>query len=75
MMERRPDGSRPLWECRLVDGLEDGRWALIVKIHHSVAASKLLAALCDGDTGDEAHPQIPRPPAGMLVPACPTSTR
>jgi diacylglycerol O-acyltransferase / wax synthase len=28
------DRTRPLWEEWLVDGMEDGRWAIISKIHH-----------------------------------------
>jgi WS/DGAT/MGAT family acyltransferase len=31
------DRSRPLWEAVLVDGLEDGRAAYILKLHHSLA--------------------------------------
>jgi diacylglycerol O-acyltransferase len=30
----RLDRSRPLWEMVLLDGLADGRWALITKTHH-----------------------------------------
>jgi len=30
------DRARPLWEFTLVEGLEDGRAALIQKVHHSV---------------------------------------
>ena len=26
--------SRPLWEMVLLDGLADGRWALVCKTHH-----------------------------------------
>ena len=31
------DRSKPLWDMRVVDGLEGGRGALIVRIHHSLA--------------------------------------
>lgn len=54
IMERRLERDRPLWECWLVDGLQDERWALVIKVHHSVAdgvaASAMLAALCDDET-------------------------
>ena len=32
----RLDRHRPLWEMVLLDGLEDGRWALVTKTHHSM---------------------------------------
>src|SRR5450755_87720 len=34
LFARPLDRTRPLWEEWLVDGLEDGRWAVISKIHH-----------------------------------------
>lgn len=40
------DLSRPPWECTLIEGLGDGRFALFVKMHHSlidgVSGMKLL---------------------------------
>jgi len=47
------DRRRPLWNVSLVTGLEDGRWAIITKIHHcmvdGIAGSDLLGAvLTDG---------------------------
>jgi WS/DGAT/MGAT family acyltransferase len=37
LMSRRLDRDRPLWETWLVEGLEDGRWALVSTIHHCMA--------------------------------------
>ena len=51
MLETRLDRSRPLWELWLLDGLEDGRWALFAKVHHcmvdGVAGMQLLELLFD----------------------------
>lgn len=30
------DPDRPLWEAWIVEGLRGGRWALLLKVHHSV---------------------------------------
>ncbi len=72
----RLDRSRPLWELVVVEGLADGRWALVSKTHHcmvdgvgSVDASHVLfdldpdgAPLADR-TADEASrpPETPVP--------------
>jgi WS/DGAT/MGAT family acyltransferase len=45
------DRARPLWEYTLVDGLADGKSAMILKVHHSmtdgVGGMKLLLMLFD----------------------------
>lgn len=36
-LHSRPlDLTKPLWECHLIEGLEDGRFALFVKVHHAI---------------------------------------
>ncbi|MGZ6997784.1 MAG: wax ester/triacylglycerol synthase domain-containing protein [Acidimicrobiia bacterium] len=53
------DRSRPLWEYTLVDGLEGGRAAMVLKVHHSmtdgVGGMKLLLMLFDFER-DAAEP-------------------
>ena len=36
VMTRRMDRTRPLWEYWFCEGLADGRWALLSKLHHSM---------------------------------------
>jgi WS/DGAT/MGAT family acyltransferase len=34
IMEQPLDGDRPLWQVHIVEGMEEGRFALIAKVHH-----------------------------------------
>ncbi len=47
------DRGKPLWELWMVEGLRDGNWALISKVHHcmvdGVSATDLLTVLLDRD--------------------------
>jgi diacylglycerol O-acyltransferase / wax synthase len=56
----RLDRSRPLWEMALIEGLEQGRWALALKMHHclvdGVGSVGVLGALLD----TEPSPREPR---------------
>jgi WS/DGAT/MGAT family acyltransferase len=49
------DRARPLWETTVVEGLDDGRAAVVMKVHHSVTDGvggvELLAQLVDLDPG------------------------
>ncbi len=51
VMSQQLDRARPLWEIWVVDGLEDGRWAMLSKVHHAmvdgVAGTDLLALTMD----------------------------
>jgi diacylglycerol O-acyltransferase len=55
LTERRLDRDHPLWECWIIEGLPDGRWATLVKIHHciadGIAAVRMLTSLADADPG------------------------
>ncbi len=56
LMERRLDRDHPLWECWVVEGLPDGRWAALIKIHHcladGIAAVRMLASVADAGAGE-----------------------
>jgi WS/DGAT/MGAT family acyltransferase len=60
---QRLDMTKPLWEMYLVEGLREGQWALISKVHHcmidGVAGADLTATLLQA-TPDEGIPP-PRP--------------
>ncbi len=49
------DRARPLWEIWMVEGLADGHWALLSKVHHcmvdGVAATDLMSVMFGDDAG------------------------
>ena len=51
VMSQQLERARPLWEWWIVEGLEDGRWALIAKLHHAaadgIAGSHMITRLMD----------------------------
>ena len=53
----RLDRNRPLWEVVLLDGLADGRWALVTKTHHclvdGVGSLAVLDLLLDAQPGPD----------------------
>ena len=59
----RLDRHRPLWEMTLLDGLEDGRWALATKTHHCLVDG--VGSLDIGhvllDVSPDAPPLPPQP--------------
>ncbi len=77
------DFHRPPWEVHLIEGLEGGRFALYVKVHHSLVdgftAMRVLSNSLSEDPDDRERPlffSIPRParepqaeePAGVHFP-------
>jgi hypothetical protein len=70
------DRARPLWEIWMVEGLSEGRWALLSKVHHrmvdGVAATDLMSVMFDDAAGaagtgsPDAEHWSPRPePSGV----------
>ena len=51
------DRNKPLWELWSVEGLADGRWALLSKVHHcmvdGVAATDLMSVMFSDEDEDE----------------------
>jgi WS/DGAT/MGAT family acyltransferase len=62
------DRARPLWEFTIVEGLEGGRAAAVMKVHHSVTDGvggiDLLSQIVDIERDADELPVLPEPPAG-----------
>ena len=56
LMEHRLDRERPLWDCWIIEGLSDNRWAVLVKVHHciadGIATMQMLSEFSDDSGGD-----------------------
>ncbi|MGI8846751.1 MAG: WS/DGAT/MGAT family O-acyltransferase [Candidatus Dormibacteria bacterium] len=63
VFSRQLDRRRPLWELYVVEGLHDGRWALLTKTHHAmvdgISNLELATILLDTD------PRPGAPPIGV----------
>ncbi|MDJ0960177.1 MAG: wax ester/triacylglycerol synthase family O-acyltransferase, partial [Acidimicrobiia bacterium] len=72
LVSQQLDRAKPLWELNIVEGLEDGRFAVVSKIHHcmidGMAGVDLMAVMLNlGPVSDidDAEPFVPRPaPSG-----------
>lgn len=55
LMEHRLDRERPLWDCWIIEGLSDDRWAVLTKLHHciadGIATTQMMARFSDDDAG------------------------
>jgi len=71
IMSQKLDPTKPLWEIWVVEGLADGTFALIAKVHHcmvdGISGIDLLGVLLSpaADAGLQAGPRwVPRPVPG-----------
>lgn len=57
VMSQNLDRAKPLWEMWVVEGLDEGRWGLISKVHHAmvdgVATTELMTVLLDRERNPE----------------------
>ncbi|MEQ0558006.1 wax ester/triacylglycerol synthase family O-acyltransferase [Amycolatopsis sp. NEAU-NG30] len=72
LMGERLERDRPLWELWVLEGLADGRWAILSKVHHALAdglAATRLQTILFGDAPAEPRPaeEVPDPGAGRLL--------
>lgn len=50
-LEQPLDQARPWWECWIIEGLPDDRWAILIRAAGDPAAAHLLGRLCDDADG------------------------
>ena len=69
IMSQHLDRTKPLWELWVVEGLAEGTWAQINKVHHSMADG--LAAIDMTTLILDREPGSPRPPPvnGVIPPS------
>jgi WS/DGAT/MGAT family acyltransferase len=67
LMAQQLERAKPLWEMWIAEGLDDGRWALISKVHHcmvdGVSGTDLLTVLLDHERDPEPMMSPPFQPA------------
>jgi diacylglycerol O-acyltransferase len=65
LMAQQFDGARPLWELWSVEGLTDGRWVLLSKLHHAmvdgVSGADMVSILLDKERKPAPAPPVPWP--------------
>jgi diacylglycerol O-acyltransferase len=61
VMSQQLDRGKPLWEMWMVEGLSEGRWGLITKLHHcmvdGVSGAELMAVILDSERDPMPRPE------------------
>jgi WS/DGAT/MGAT family acyltransferase len=73
ILSQKLDRTKPLWEIWVVEGLADGRFAMIAKAHHAmvdgIAGMDLLTVLLSAAADRDFEPAAPWQPRLMATPA------
>lgn len=69
LMSWRLERDRPLWEIWVIDGLSDGRWAMLMKVHPCLADGVATVHILTGlsDNGITERPPAPHHEAESVV--------
>jgi diacylglycerol O-acyltransferase / wax synthase len=66
LMSQQLDRERPLWETWVVEGFDDGTWAIISKVHHcmvdGISGTDLMTVLLDDEPDAKLPPLKPWEP-------------
>lgn len=65
--------DKPLWEMAVIEGLHDGKTALVAKVHHATMDGGRGAALMGQLFSTEPHGQVPPPEEPWVPEAAPTT--
>src|SRR6202142_447141 len=67
VMSQPLDRSKPLWEIWVVEGLDEGNWAVLSKTHHAlvdgVSGTDVLAVIMDFSPDQQPLPPVPWEPS------------